>query len=251
MPSWSEDGFGGSVDATSDYVFRGISLSHGEPSLQADFHYSTPRGFSAGVWASSVELNSRDGRTVEFDAYVGFRRPLSLDWTAKFNFVHYAYPFNAAGSDYDYNELAGSLSFRDILSFTAAWSFDASNYYTAADPHSRDSFSFEETLAIPLPGALVATFGAGYYELHAVPLAHYKYWNVGVGYDWRAWHLDVNFIGTSSEARQLFYSHWMPAMNGTTGTTRMPAQGMAMQNNQMFYNHVTGNRLAVTLLWRF
>src|SRR5690348_2212837 len=49
-------GVSGSVALTSDYRFRGITLSDGLPALQLDVDWSAPQGWYAGAFASSARL---------------------------------------------------------------------------------------------------------------------------------------------------------------------------------------------------
>jgi uncharacterized protein (TIGR02001 family) len=221
LPSFAQDGVGGSLSLTSDYVFRGISQTHGAAAEQGDLHYSSPNGLLAGLWGSPVELNWRDGRTVELDAYLGYRWSMSNDWSGKISAVHYAYPWNAKTIDYDYDEVIGSVAFRDNLFFTAAWSFDASRFYTTGLAKDREALSYEVAAAQPLYRSLAANVGVGHYYMPSSTGVGYTYWNVGLGYDWRSWHADISYIGTSHNAEELF-------LGG-----------------------VAGKRVAATLLWRF
>jgi uncharacterized protein (TIGR02001 family) len=219
--SFAADGFGGALAITSDYVFRGISQSNGQPALQGDIHYSSPRGWLAGVWASTVELNPLEGRTSEVDAYAGYRWLLGADWSAKLTGVHYDYPQNSQITDYDYNEVIGSLGFRDNLFFNVAWAFDASRYYTSVYAKNQNALSYEVAAEVPLRFALVAQLGVGRYEIPSLTGVGYSYWNAGIRYQWRAWHASVSYIGTSRQAEELFFGH------------------------------VAGDRVAATLMWRF
>ena len=42
------------VGVTSNYVFRGISQTHGKPAIQGGIDYLHPSGFYVGAWASSI-----------------------------------------------------------------------------------------------------------------------------------------------------------------------------------------------------
>ena len=47
----------GSIALVSDYRFRGISLTDGQPALQAGVAYDHPTGLFAGLFASNVDLD--------------------------------------------------------------------------------------------------------------------------------------------------------------------------------------------------
>ena len=57
------------VTLTSDYVWRGLGQTAGNPAIQVGFDYAADSGFYAGVWASNVEP---DFGGSEFDYYMGY-----------------------------------------------------------------------------------------------------------------------------------------------------------------------------------
>ncbi len=221
IPSHAQDGFGGALTLVSDYVYRGISQTRGEPALQADFHYASLQGWSLGVWGSTVELNGWEGRTAELNAYAGYRWQWNRDWSTKVSAVHYQYPWNDNGARYDYNEIVGSIDFRNNLFATIAWSLDTTRYAMNGYASRGDAVSYELATAFPLMNALTANVGIGYYDLRNLVDSGYLYWNTGVSYDWRLWHMNISYIGTNNEAERLTYGN------------------------------VAGDRVTATLSWRF
>jgi uncharacterized protein (TIGR02001 family) len=65
----------GEIGLVSDYQYRGYSLSGGDPSIQAGLTVNAPKGFYAGVWASTIEEYGigadGDGAPVEVDLSFG------------------------------------------------------------------------------------------------------------------------------------------------------------------------------------
>jgi uncharacterized protein (TIGR02001 family) len=57
----------GNVALVSDYRARGITVSDNDPAIQGGFDVSEASGWSAGVWASSME--EANGATMELDIY--------------------------------------------------------------------------------------------------------------------------------------------------------------------------------------
>jgi uncharacterized protein (TIGR02001 family) len=72
----------GSATVVSDYRFRGVSLSQGNPEAQVNIGYDNPNGMYAGGFASGVDLNGVDAE--QFIAYGGYtsRLPSGLSWEA-------------------------------------------------------------------------------------------------------------------------------------------------------------------------
>jgi uncharacterized protein (TIGR02001 family) len=120
--------WGGSLGLTTDYLVRGISRSDHEPSLQAEVHRATTKGWMAGLFTSTTRIAPGQRRDVEIGVFAGRAWNWNADWSSKVQLSHYSYPLNQAGSDYDYNELSLEASFRDWLSVGVVWSPDAPRY---------------------------------------------------------------------------------------------------------------------------
>ncbi len=72
------------VAATSDYVFRGISQTDGDPAIQGGVDYSHGL-FYVGGWASNVDFAD-----YELDLYAGIK-PVYKDFTFDFGALYYNY----------------------------------------------------------------------------------------------------------------------------------------------------------------
>lgn len=89
-----EHSFSYNVGVTSNYLFRGISQTHGKPALQGGVDYAHSSGLYAGVWASNVSWVKQfqgDGST-EIDFYGGFKNTIADDWTYDIGLIRYQYP---------------------------------------------------------------------------------------------------------------------------------------------------------------
>lgn len=98
------------VAITTDYRFRGVSLSGGDPAIQGGFDVAHESGFYVGTWASSIQGGDDYGE-MEFDLYAGWSGQLSDAVGIDLGAVYYIYPAENIGSDVDYYELLGSLAF--------------------------------------------------------------------------------------------------------------------------------------------
>lgn len=87
----ADPGFTGNVSATSDYVFRGLSQTWGDPALQGGVDYNAGR-FHAGAWTSNVSRNSYPGGGLEVDLYADAAFWQHGDWSARAGLYAYLYP---------------------------------------------------------------------------------------------------------------------------------------------------------------
>ncbi|MFZ9395675.1 MAG: TorF family putative porin [Erythrobacter sp.] len=98
------------VALTSDYRFRGISLSSGDPAIQGGFDLAHSSGLYLGTWASSISGGDAYG-DMELDIYGGWSGNLSEAVTFDIGAVYYLYPTEDIGAETDYYELLASLGF--------------------------------------------------------------------------------------------------------------------------------------------
>ena len=83
----------GNVALVSDYRFRGVSQSYGQPAMQGRFDFTHGSGLYLGNWNSSVSSNSyNNGAGLEVDLYGGYRFPLTKELRGDVGVLHYMYP---------------------------------------------------------------------------------------------------------------------------------------------------------------
>lgn len=101
----------GSVTLVSDYRFRGISLSDGDPAIQGGITVTHDSGFYVGTWASSIDdLGSGVYGDMELDVFGGWSGNVSEAVGLDVGLLYYAYPTNTAGFDAEYFEPYVTLS---------------------------------------------------------------------------------------------------------------------------------------------
>lgn len=86
----------GSVSAVTDYRFRGLSASGGDPALQASVAVNHESGFYVGVWGSTLKDTPVAGE-VEIDLYAGWTGEIGSGVTADAGLLYYAYPGGDVG----------------------------------------------------------------------------------------------------------------------------------------------------------
>lgn len=195
----TEDNFSAFVTLTSDYVYRGLSLSDGEAAIQGGFDFQLDVGLFAGVWASSVDIAASvpgaDPRSLELDYFAGYRFSMGPDWGGELLAVRFTYP----GSEvpYDYTEFTGGVQYRDLASASVSYSDSVYGFDISA-------FAYDLTGTIPLPKEFLIGAGIGYLEFDSPFVNSYLYWNVGVSRAIGRFTLDLGYFDTDSAARESF-----------------------------------------------
>ena len=104
----------GHVALVSDYRFRGLSQSGGDPAVQGGVTVSHVSGAYGGVWASSIGFPQFPAQqpvygSQEVDLFAGWTGPVSSGVIADVGLTYYAYPGGHVGKA-EYFEPYASLS---------------------------------------------------------------------------------------------------------------------------------------------
>lgn len=86
----------GNVSLVTDYRFRGVGLSGGDPAIQGGLTLNTAPGFYVGVWGSSLEDSATYGE-MELDIYGGWAGEVADGIGVDVGATYYAYPSNVTG----------------------------------------------------------------------------------------------------------------------------------------------------------
>ena len=93
------------IGVVSEYVFRGIRQTWGNPALQGGFDYTHASGFYAGAWMSNTSANLYANATIEIDVYGGYRGAVG-DFTYDLGLLQFFFP----RANYDKITPAGSYA---------------------------------------------------------------------------------------------------------------------------------------------
>lgn len=185
----------GTITATSDYVFRGISQTAEDPALQASLDYSNESGWYLGAWATNVDFGPGDPADIEVDLYSGFtgETAAGLGWDV--GIIYYAFPDE---SDYNYPEIYGQLSY-GLFSGGLYYSNDWEN-------SGDDSFYLNAALSVPFGRGFTFNAGAGYSFGDAFDGTEYVEYSVGVGYTLGNFELGLSYMDTTLDSNDELFS---------------------------------------------
>jgi uncharacterized protein (TIGR02001 family) len=162
----------GYVTLANGYWNRGLSQSDGL-SVQLGIDYQQNAGWFVGAWAANVEFAAEKTwdkpRKIESEIYGGYhQRSGNWSWTAMAG--RYFYPDTAVS--YDWNELSGTVGYRDRIYYTAAYT---DRYYGIWYTSLSQELSFSQ----PLRGNFEIGGTLGYVDVANTPI-NYTHWNLGV-----------------------------------------------------------------------
>jgi uncharacterized protein (TIGR02001 family) len=186
------------VGVTSDYLFRGISQTHGDAAVQGGIDYAFSNGFYIGTWASSISwVKDWLGKgSVELDLYGGYKGAINDDWSYDVGAIAYTYPghekANSGLANPTTSEVYGSIGYKWV---SVKYSYALSPYFvgwyggTNFDKKSRGSDYIEVNANYDLGDGWTAIGHIGHQNVAnsvavgALKSASYSDWKVGVSKD--------------------------------------------------------------------
>lgn len=199
------------VSLTSDYVFRGVSLTDNDPAIQGGFDWSNDM-FYAGVWGSSLLEGT------EIDLYGGWTPslgPVALD----LGIIGYFYP----GADDDDAELDYfELLFGAEYPLTEQFSIGGAIYYTDENYGETGEATYYEVNATYAASDALEFSGAygnqsigdadGEDGVDVTDESDYNAWNLGGTLAFHGFSLDLRYHGTDiDEGSDIEYYTYGPS----------------------------------------
>ncbi|MBT5457366.1 MAG: hypothetical protein HOK82_12220, partial [Rhodospirillaceae bacterium] len=193
----------GSVYLASDYVFRGISFTDEEPTIQANFYYTHPSGFYVGLWGTNTDFgpSSGFGEHLEFDPTAGYAGVGPFGINYDFNYFYYHYAGVDHKFDLDMHEFGLFLN-RDFGAFNLATQFIYSPEFSG-DAGPSEYYALDLGVPVPYPYAdrlpLSLKFHIGTQQRDDDdPFAtdDYSDWSVGANIPLKAFDLSVTYSDT-------------------------------------------------------
>lgn len=183
----------GNIGVYSQYIFRGLTQTDGDPALQGGFDYSHASGFYLGTWMSNVSWlrdfgGYNGGGSLEMDFYGGYKGTFGGDFGYDIGLLQYYYPGNVTPGAVkaDTLEMYGALSWKWI---SAKYSYSLNNK-TFGLTDSKGSWYLDLTATYPVTDkfSVFAHYGKQKYEGSIAPgvsndsIASYEDYKIGASY---------------------------------------------------------------------
>lgn len=212
----------GNVALVSDYMFRGLTQTWGDPAIQGGGDLALRNGFAAGFWESSVSDKSYPGASLELDVYASYGRAIDDDWSWRVGLYSYLYPggnldeVGLRSRSFDTTEANAALTWKWLTlkystSLTDYFGIDTEQGYRG---DSKGTGYLELNAAIPLTDAWSLALHAGHTNVStrlATPLAN--------GAD------DPDYSDLGATLKWQFVPHWSASVGATYA------------DNHAFYGH--------------
>jgi len=178
-----------SATLTTDYRFRGLSLSNKDTAFQGSFSINHESGFYLSTWGSSIE--NFNGAELELDIYGGYAGQIR-DISTNVGFYAYTYPGATANTDYYevYGSVGGSL---DVVS----WTVGANYAFDQDGTGNQDNIYVYLNTSAPIGDTPFSLAGNLAYEDGAFGTNKWD-WLLGLSYGFQQFSLSVNYIDTAN-----------------------------------------------------
>jgi uncharacterized protein (TIGR02001 family) len=191
----SPHSFSANVGLYSEYVFRGIKQTAGEPALQGGFDYAHSSGIYLGTWASNIswleDFNAYSRSSLEWDFYGGYKGNFGKsDFSFDLGTIYYYYPGNARPgvTKADSWELYAGLGWKFL---SLKYSYNLKDYFGARPTGNKTDGTWYLDFSVNYPvGETGLALNAHYGKLDvdsdgnrdAATKASYDDWKIGVTY---------------------------------------------------------------------
>jgi uncharacterized protein (TIGR02001 family) len=182
----------GNLSATSDYRFRGLSRTFGDPALQGGLEFALPSNFYVATWASVVDKEIfANSSGYEVDLVGGYRQQIGSGIGLDVGLIQYLFP---SESEFSTLEAFGGLGWEW---FSVKYYYTLSNRYFGAG-NAKGTQYLDLTADYPLGNGLsvVGHFGITRGQSGA---RDYTDWRLGVNKDWRGFKFGVSYYDTDSD----------------------------------------------------
>jgi uncharacterized protein (TIGR02001 family) len=213
--------FNGSIGGTSDFVFRGLSLTRGKPAAQASLDIEFPKEFYLGAFVATADPNPGPGPPVEMDFWAGRYWRLSEKVSGDLRVSQYTYPDDPRRVSYNRTELSATVGFRNQLYFAAIYSPNTKAVGSSAGYDEGNAWAVEVSGRQPLSERFAISAGFGHYGLDEIYDDSFNYWNATLTATLAPFEVQLAYLGVDSSAGDHFVSDSV------------------------------GDRVALTALWRF
>ena len=199
----------GNVGLFSEYRFRGIDQTFGEPALQGGVDYAHSSGLYVGNWNSNV--NSGAGfphANLEMDFYGGWKKAFG-DFGLDVGAIYYMYP----GSD-------PKIDNKEIY-IGGTWKMLSLKYYHSLDdyfdvPNTKKSNYLDLSATFDLGNGWGVVGHVGMFKMKNISAADYEDWKLGITKDIGGWvfgaaYVDSNANGSCASGEFYCFSNSLSA----------------------------------------
>jgi uncharacterized protein (TIGR02001 family) len=240
----------GNFGVTSDYRFRGLQQTDGDPAFQGGFDVAHSSGLYVGTWGSNVSSWAAGPGTstkLEIDLYGGYKTEVSgvgVDVGA----IAYMYPGSSSGDGSNGNYRANTqeayigLAY-GIATFKTSYVLSKNYFASTGGADASGTMYYDLTLAKEIMPKLTASIHAGYtdYKKDALYVEgaggklSFADYNVGLAYDLgNAFTLGAKYFWNDAKPGTKYYATGYNSASGSFDGKSLYKDGFAVSLTKTF-----------------
>lgn len=198
--------FTGNFTIASEYLYRGIAQTRGNPAIQGGFDYAHPSGFYIGTWGSNIswigDTVPGASASLELDLYGGYKGAITGDLGYDVGVLTYNYPGSnkpTGNAKPDTTEVYGALSWKWL---SAKYSYSTGSLFGWTTPNggkTTGSGYLDLTGTFDLGDGWGVSAHAGHQSVKGLSVASYSDWKLGVTKDVGLGTVGLALLGTNAK----------------------------------------------------
>jgi len=194
--SAQDSGVSWNVSAVSDYLFRSVSQTDEDPTLQGELQWMSPVGVYVGSWASGIDYGP-GSPDVEVDYYLGYQGNIDSTMHIDVRLSRYTNPGN---SDAAWTELSTTTTLYDSWHMSLnysheAFASDSGGWYVALG----------KSFSLPMDLSLSAAAGRSMFQNNTkAGIRDFIDWNIGLSRSFGPVDVALGYYGTDRNGRRNF-----------------------------------------------
>jgi uncharacterized protein (TIGR02001 family) len=189
-PAWRPNVY---VTWTSDYVYRGVSLTGSNPTWQGGADIAHRSGVFAGVWTSAIDFSPPVGPNTEHNVFAGYSHDFGMAWSGSVRFTRFDFRGGQVGPDNAFNQWQVDVQYNKATSLHV---YQADNTYGMRFASS--VVELQQVVPIGDHWLLNGLFGQ-WDGLEKLGYDHYNY--VEFGGSWSTQHVNVSLQYHHADSR--------------------------------------------------
>lgn len=177
---------------STEYVWRGQSLTDGKPSIVGELKLNHDNGAYAGIWAGNLDLGPGTDTSAEFDYFIG--------WGKKFGKVslNTGYLYRQRPSDMlplDFQEVSVSASYDFGVARAGVGSYYSWDYFQGGNS-TYNYANLRVPLGKPYGVPVSAVVAAGHYDFSNRAIGNYSNIDLRLVAQRKSWEYSIGYSDT-------------------------------------------------------
>lgn len=187
---------------TSDYVYRGVSLTGSDPTWQGGADIAHRSGVFGGLWTSALDFSPPVGPNTEHNAFVGYTHDFGLAWNASVRYTRFDFRGVKTGpaspfKDNAFNQWQIDLQYNRATTLRV---YQADNTYGMRFA----STTLELQQVVPIADNWLLTGLFGQWDIEKFAGDHYNYVEFGGSWSSRHFNIAVQYHHADSRGRKVY-----------------------------------------------